>query len=66
MGTQRPSLILMELFCNPDKHILLTHPKARNIQGHGIACGESIKTPGMEDNKQKNQFKEEFLREYVN
>lgn len=56
----------MEFSCNPDKHILLTPPKARNIQGHGMACGESIKTPGVEENKQKNQLKEEFFREYVN
>lgn len=60
LRTQRPSLVPMELFYNPDRHILLTHPKARNIQGHRVACGESIKTPGMEDNKQKTSLKKSF------
>lgn len=42
------------------------HPKARNIQGHRIAVWVSIKTPGMEDNKQIISQKKEFLRENVN
>lgn len=62
LGTQRPSLIPMELFCNPDRHVLLTHPKTRNTQGHGMACGSQSKLQEWKTTRRKSVLKRVFKR----